>query len=115
MNNLRTTYSSLAEFYNEDPQRQHSGEADYGVWWQDTRPYPRWRVSYIKDTGEVYAVELSLGGRVMVLGHAEPDSEGLYYRTLDGILDGWAEVCGQPAGLAWVRQRLSREGTRAQP
>jgi len=111
-----TTYRSLEEFYGANPARRASGEADYGVWWLGDSPRPHWRVSYVHATGEVYAAQL--GGEVEVLGVVPPDEEHIgaldqpwepYYRTLDKILDGWAEHCGQPGGLAWVRERLARQ------
>jgi len=97
---------NIEEFYKEDPRRRASGEADYGVWWRNERPFPRHRVSYIQATGEVYSVELMPGGAVDVLGQVEPDESDIYYRTLDGILDGWPEMCGTPNGLSWLRERL---------
>ncbi len=101
-----TRWDSLAAFYDADPRRRLSGKCDYGVWWQDDRPFPRFRVSYIKATGEVYAVELIGVGRVELLGQVQPDEGDHYYRTLDKILTGWADHCGEPGGLSWVRSRL---------
>ncbi len=42
----------------EQPQRKKSGEVDYGVWWRlhGRRREPTWRVSWLQDTGELYAV-----------------------------------------------------------
>ena len=62
-----------------------------------------WRVSYIRDTGEVYAVRV--GGPVKLLGQVDPDPEGCYYATLDRVLAGWAD---QPVKrLSWVKGRLN--------
>ena len=67
-------------------------------------------MSYVQATGEVYAVEL--GGlersRVVVLGVVQPDEDDgrrrAYYRTLDRLLEGWAE---EPyKSLDWVKERL---------
>lgn len=108
-------YPTLEAFYDEDPRRRTSGEADYGCWWQDDRSFPRYRVSYIEATGEVYKLALRPGGdgEVQVLAVVPPDpveeprSRSLYYRTLDRILDGWAEHCGPPDGITWVRRQLA--------
>ncbi len=114
-------YDSLEAFYAADERRRRSGEADYGVWWTDVWSLPCWRVSYIQATGEVYAVEGS-GGRVEVLGVVPPDPaddgaaypygdkrvQQTYYRTLDRILAGWPEHCGEPGGLQWVRDALRK-------
>ena len=71
---------------------------------------PRWRVSYVQATGEVYALELGGRHRLEVLGVVAPDpvedpAEGnkRYYRTLDQLLEGWAD---EARGIAWVRERL---------
>lgn len=105
---------NLAEFYAADPRRRGSGEADYGVWWTERgKPRPRYRVSYIQATGEVYAVALDAQmSKVEVLARVQPDSMkpgDVYYSTLDRILDGWAEECYLPDSLAWIRGRLHRE------
>jgi hypothetical protein len=45
-------------WWNE-PVRRGSLEVDYGRWWTlhgDERAFPRWRVSWIARTGELYAV-----------------------------------------------------------
>ncbi|MDP2661332.1 MAG: hypothetical protein Q8R28_11455 [Dehalococcoidia bacterium] len=99
-----TAYANLEEFYAADERRRRSGEADYGLYWvQDGQRWPRWRVSYIKATGEVYGVELP-HGRVEVLGVVPPDDGRIYYRTLDKLLAGWADHWDMP--LSWVRERL---------
>jgi hypothetical protein len=117
---MGTTYRSLEEFYGANASRRASGEADYGVWWHGDSPWPCWRVSYVHTTGEVYAAQLGGEGKVEILGVVPPDEEHIgphhqpwerYYRTLDKILEGWAGHCGQPGGLAWVRERLYQEGT----
>jgi len=103
------TWPSIEAFYDDDPRRRHSGECDYGVWWSEPEPdFPRYRVSYIEVTGEVYSVALRPGvdGPVFLLAVVPPDTGRCYYETLDALLDGWAEHCG-PGGLSWVRERLA--------
>jgi hypothetical protein len=98
---------NLDGFHLQDPRRKASREADYGVWWYERgRNFPAYRVSYIKLTGEVYAVSTS-SRSVMVLAVVPPDEGKYYYRTLDRILDGWEDECGKPGSLAWVRERLA--------
>ena len=102
------TYPSLEAFYAADERRRRSGEADFGIWWTDGAPWPRFRVSYVRATGEVYALMQGNGGTVEVLGIVPPDEdvpEGLYYRTLDRILAGWADQ--RPPRLSWMRDRLA--------
>ena len=100
------TYANIEAFYTENEERRRSGEADYGCWWTEAgHTWPRWRVSYIQKTGEVYAVQLT-GGRVEVLGVVPPDDAKVYYQTLDHILEGWEDAIHEPGSLDWVRSRL---------
>ena len=102
-------FPDLESFYSAGVNRRRSQEFDYGVHWrQGTDTSYRWRVSYIRATGEVYARrEYSL--LVVLLGLVPPgEAEGSpWYRTLEPILDGWADRCGRPGGLEWVRDRLA--------
>lgn len=115
-------FTTIEEFYDDRPERRRSPESDYGVHWRDEEfgYWPQWRVSYIQATGEVYAVRLlgNPAGPVRVLGVVKPDPDTryqpggdlngpTYYRTLDGILDGWADPDVSGHDLAWVGRRLS--------
>jgi hypothetical protein len=101
---------NLKEFYLANPARRISGEADYGVWWKDDAIRGHnYRVSYIRSTGEIYAVNQSTQ-EVEILGvvPADKDPGILYYDTLDGILEGWAKICGKRGSLNWVRIKLQQ-------
>jgi hypothetical protein len=116
-----TEFPSLEAFYNDRPpaERRYSPEADYGVHWHDSdRTWPSWRVSYVKATGEVCAVELRSPFRVRVLGVIPADNPaedpgrhgggwGRYYFTLDAILDGWADPDVSGHDLAWIERKLA--------
>lgn len=116
------TYPTLAAFYGARPERRRSPEVDYGVHWRDGRQlWPEYRVSYVQATGEVYAVrQAGRGGNaVRVLGVVPPDEDtrretrpwdraAAYYRTLEGILDGWADDEVSGFDLAWVEARLTQ-------
>lgn len=88
---LRDGYDTWAG----DPRRARSGEVDFGVFW--TMPgqrWPHWRVSWIADTGELYAKELDGKGRYAVLG---------VWPTRDAIetyMQGWADAL--PTSLDWI-------------
>lgn len=108
-------YRNIEDFYNARPieLRRGSGEADYGVHWH-CPPWPhRWRVSYVRTTGEIYAVQQgNQDGPVLVLGVLPPDPVAdernqTYYRTLDRVLEGWPEACNKDQnGISWILNRL---------
>ncbi len=120
MEKTRRIYRSVEAFYNVDPRRRHSGEAGYGVQWQLAPWRERWGVSYVRETGEIYAACSARtpdrsNGPVLILGVVPPDavndeSREVYYRTLDGILEGWPEACTGGEGLTWIRDRLKAAG-----
>ncbi len=123
-----TTFESLESFYSDNPARRRSPEAGYGVHWRLDGWRGTWRVSYVRDTGEVYAVfqgptrpgrlptgevAVSSGteeGPVLALGTFPIDENAgprdIYYRGLEQFLSGWAERCSEPNGLAWMIQRI---------
>lgn len=101
-------FPSIEEFYSNNEVRRRSPEADYGVWWTEAGIVGYWRVSYIQHTGEVYATlarhRHGGEGPVLILGVVPGNEEGLYYTTLDSLLEGWAGHARD--GLPWVRERL---------
>jgi len=122
---MRTSWPTLEDFWREDIERERSPECDYGVHWAgpgEGRPgaWPLWRVSYLQYTGEVVAVCQMKGCPVALLGVVPPDedtrqAEGYgrgktYYETLDGILEGWAELDSGERELTWVTGRLAVRG-----
>ena len=67
------------------PQRRASPEVDFGVWWRSLRvPLSTWRVSWIQNTGELYACELG-GDRYILLGKFNARQE------VEERMAGWAE------------------------
>jgi len=111
---------TLEQFYADVPKRMASPEWDFGVNWYSFRPYPLWRVSWVVETGEVYAY---CGARdtVRVLGIVPPVGEypwsaGMPAWTafkdaqqIETVMDGWAEGDFHKS-LAWVEQRLVAHG-----
>lgn len=84
--------------WHEAPERLASRELDFGCRWMELTPSgtvldaPRWRVSWIEQTGELYGRQLSEYPRWHVLG---------VYRTrgeVEELLRGWARepmvLCG---------------------
>lgn len=114
-----TEFPSIDAFYDDRPERRHSGEADFGLHWHVHRRsrFPSWRVSYIQATGEIYAAQLLGSCPVRVLGVVPSDpveEHEVYYRTLDKILDGWADLDVSGFDLAWVERRLAEHAAAGQ-
>ena len=51
------SFKKVEEFYSNNSARRRSPEADYGVHWKLEGWPNSWRVSYVRDTGEIYAVQ----------------------------------------------------------
>lgn len=75
------------------PERRRSPEVDFGVWWtrRDGLAEPTWRISWIEQTGELYAVrnDARLDAHIMI---------GVFRERIDveDALQGWehrAENC----------------------
>jgi hypothetical protein len=113
-----------AKAFHDDPVRYRSPEWDFGVMWIDTGAvyrWPLWRVSWIVETGELYA---QTGNRIKLLGIVPPVGEYPYpsadpsarnrmdawtafkdAQTIERIMEGWAE--GEPhKPLQWIMDRL---------
>ena len=112
------TFPSVDALYVDDERRRRSPEWDYGVFWAPSPEdrWPRWRVSWIVDTGDLYAAEQAGAGRVLLLGNCPPHGDyphsgGIeaWHRfhqaqPIERLLDGWAEL--DPPVLAWILDRL---------
>jgi hypothetical protein len=97
---------TLQEFYASDPQRAQSREVRYGTLWREFAPVPAYRLAWVQNTGELYAVELS-----------EPDERkdpvevlGVLWSgpQVEACLAGWSERCGEQRSLLWARDRIRR-------
>ena len=51
----KAVYPTLEAYYAADERRLRSEECNYGVHWRLDGWEYRWRVSYVRNTGEVYA------------------------------------------------------------
>lgn len=75
--------------WNNVHERVTSPEFDYGAWWTmtgDLYEFPRWSVSWIENTGEIYAWN-TVEGRYIVLGNAGIGREG--EARAEFFLEGW--------------------------
>ncbi len=50
-------FENIEAFYSDNSARRRSPAADYGVHWRLEGWPNSWRVSYVRDTGEIYAVQ----------------------------------------------------------
>ena len=115
---MNALYLSIDSFYDMRGGRW-SGESDFGVHWRDGKQWPRYRVSVVRDTGDVYAVNQQTGA-VELLGNVKPEpvrdggDGGPYssgqapvdvYDVAELLLAGWAQP--EIHELAWVRERLA--------
>ena len=112
----------MESFYAERGGHR-SRERDFGVWWTieiDSRgaavTWPRYRISVVHDTGDVYAMRLSAtsddDGTVELLGNVGGGCSGRHdslcpYKRADGMLSGWAEMIYKPGSFSWARIRLA--------
>lgn len=109
----------VEEFYEQDARRRHSEEVELGTGWTDEGG-ARYEISWVKDTGEVYAMRETLGTviedpfqdasvvpppaksiTVDVLGTVADESE------LDRLFTGWQDAMTGGGSLSWVRDRLA--------
>lgn len=93
------TYSSLDGFYRDNPARRASRELDFGVWWISGKNRMRtYRLTWVADTGELIVVGTHERVRVIT---SIPKEE-----TVERVLHGWPEKCGEEGSLEWVYGRL---------
>src|SRR5688500_12564990 len=67
--------------------RERSGEHDFGSHWARLslgQHWPNWRISWIEDTGELYAVDLSSEDQFIVIKTITAEAE------VEKALAGWA-------------------------
>lgn len=104
-------FPSMAAFFAADDRRRLSGESDFGCWWLGGNlNRTTYRVSAVKDTGEIYIVRLSQGLRDEPAGEVELLAVGLTvgsYDDAERLLSGWAEACGTAGSLDWIRGRFT--------
>jgi hypothetical protein len=109
-------FDTIEAFY-EARGGARSGESDFGVWW--SRPhttYPRFRVSVVHDTGDIYAYNETTRAVELLgtLSHSCDVSDSVTrhpatcaYTIADEVLEGWANAIGSRESLRWVTDRLA--------
>jgi hypothetical protein len=99
------TYPSLDAFYAAGGERRTlSIEHDFGVMWREgTRKRPRYRLSWIEATGELYTLALSEfehQRKVELLGIVDTREQ------VEQLLMGWEALPFGESTLDWVRERI---------
>ena len=85
--------------WSNTPARRRSGELDFGCHWRlNGQAFPTWRVSWIEETGELYALEelagIELEDRFIVIGRF-PDED-----AVELAMNGWADCFDLAAIIA---------------
>jgi hypothetical protein len=120
-----SAFSSLDLFYELDERRRRSPELDFGVWWRWGNDH--YRLTWVDATGELIAVRMGaprFDRMIQVATHgflafdvaASGEPMQVYVLAVisfraqvEQLLDGWAEVCGEPGSMGWVAERLRSE------
>jgi hypothetical protein len=115
----------LEDFYRQDERRRASEEIEYGRDWKDEHGN-RYEISYVVDTGELYAMRDPVGGLVPVswfgdLFSTPVTGESLTVALLATVedpdaladaLQGWPGAMAGADGIGWLVERLHRSGIR---
>jgi hypothetical protein len=92
-------------FHAADPRRRTSAEVDLGATWRWPGSNDAWRVSWIRDTGELYLCRADgYDGSctdVSVIAVVPREAD------VDALLDGWRDARVDPDGLSWLAARVS--------
>lgn len=112
---MSITYPSIEAFY-ADRGGELRPELDFGVWWTGERHFPRYRVSVVHYTGDLYVLDLysktvellatlphSCEMPARVLDHCE----SCCYELAKRLLTGWTDHIHEPNSLQWVREALA--------
>ena len=108
-------YPNAEEFYNARGG-VGSDELDFGVWWKGVVPFPRYRLSVVHNTGDLYAIDQSRYEVELLATFGPPKAacnarnhSNCGWERAETILKGWAAVCGTADSLGWVRQQILLE------
>jgi hypothetical protein len=99
----------IEEFYDQDPRRRASDETEFGrEWSEDDR---RFEVSWVADTGEVYAMAEPYSRREISTESVTVEILGVINGrdAINSALAGWREAMAKPNSLTWIRARVAGE------
>ena len=97
------TWPDEVAFVADDPRRGTSDQVDLGATWRWDGSNDAWRLSWLRDTGELYVCRADgydgSCSDVQLLAVVHREAE------LDALLDGWRDRRTDPDGLSWVFRR----------
>jgi hypothetical protein len=103
---------NIEEFYSEDERRRQSEEVELGDSWTDSSdPEATYEISWIEDTGEVYAMREQPSSSPTATPTVQMMGKVAKREELESRLDGWQDAMGESNSLNWVRERLRASGT----
>ena len=91
-------------FHAADPRRATSAEVDFGATWRWADANDAWRLSWIRDTGELYLCRAD--------GHDGSCTDVSLIAVVareadvDALLEGWRDYRTDPDGLSWLADRV---------
>lgn len=99
-----STYPDEVAFVAEDARRGTSDQVDLGATWRFGESNDAWRLTWLRDTGELYICRADGydGSCTDVHVVAVVPRE----RDLDLMLEGWRDRRTDPDGLSWVVGRI---------
>jgi hypothetical protein len=113
----------IEQFYSADERRRQSAEVEFGTNWFDAKNR-RYELSWVEDTGELYAMLEVLAGAESLTPFGDMEVEGLpvgavvvqvistipALSDVEAILSGWPDHMTRPDGISWVVERLRANG-----
>lgn len=92
-------------FSAADARRRLSAEVDFGATWRAEGSNDAWRLTWIRDTGELYVCRAD--------GHDGSCTDVIVLAVIareadvDVMLDGWQDHRTSPDGLSWLHRRIA--------
>lgn len=101
-------WPDIQAFYRDNPAAGRSREIDYGVHWSGPQPWPRFRLTYVYETGQIILFNEATG-QVALLAEWSPLPEDLehLYQATEMVLAGWEDACLAPGSCSWIRRALA--------
>lgn len=99
-----SSWTDEPAFHAADPRRRISAEVDFGATWRTGGSNDAWRLSWIRETGELYLCRADgYDGSCTDVGVLAVVS---HEADVDALLEGWPERRTDPDGLSWLAGRV---------